>query len=148
MTQLPRLRHRILLALLASIVALSALTISACGSSGSPAASGSASPVKTAIVKVMPRDAAVEPPWNGRFVQVNIRVAQAGAMDPADWHVWVNGKEPKLEKGPSILPFSSTGAVVAFQFQTPYIDLGTYDFKVAYTPKAGQGARTFWTYKW
>lgn len=60
----------------------------------------------------------------------------------------VNGKEPKLEKAANILPFSSTQAVVAFMFQTPYVDLGTYDFKVTYAPKEGKRVQLAWQYKW
>lgn len=136
-----------LAAVLIAAALAAAATLAACGSSAS-SSDASPSPVKTAIVKVLPRDASVEPPWNGRFVQVNVRVPDASAMDPADWHVTVNGKQPELDRAPSILPFSSSEATVAFMFRTPYTDTGAYRFRVAYTPKDGQKAEQAWEYTW
>ena len=47
---------------------------------GGDAGQASPAPVKSEITKWMPKDASSEPPWNGRFVQVNVRVAKPGAM--------------------------------------------------------------------
>lgn len=145
----PRVATRSPLAALAVLVAaLATLGLTACGSSDSTSSQASASPVTTAIVKLLPRDASVEPPWNGRFVQVNVRATAPGKMDPADWRVFVNGKEPELEKAPSILPYAPTEAVVAFMFQAPYGDSGTYEFRVVYAPKGGPKVQKSWEYKW
>jgi hypothetical protein len=132
----------------ATALMLAASVIAGCGSAGSPSVGASASPVKTAIIKLLPRDASVEPPWNGRFVQVNVRVARPDKMDPADWRVLVNGKEPELDTAPSILPYSSTEAVVAFLFQAPYGDLGGYEFRVVYAPKDGPKVQKTWKFTW
>ena len=136
----------VLLALLAATLA--ALGLAACGSSDSASSQASAGPVKTTIIKLLPRDASAEPPWNGRFVQVNVRAAQPGKMDPGDWRVFVNGKEPELENAPSILAYSPSEAIVAFMFRAPYGDLGTYEFRVVYTPKGGPKVEKSWEYKW
>ena len=93
-----------LVALAAAVVLLAALSLAACGSSGSSTADSTAAPVKTSITAGAPKDASSEPPWNGRFVQVNVTTAKPAAMRPEDWHVSVNGKEPELDKGASILP--------------------------------------------
>jgi hypothetical protein len=130
-----------------TLVVVALLLTAGCGSSD-PEQTASAAPVKTAITKVMPRDASAEPPWNGRFAQVNVRVAKPGAMDPGDWRVFVNGKEPELERAPSILPYAASEAVVAFMFKAPYGDLGTYEFRVVYAPKGAQKVQQSWEYKW
>jgi hypothetical protein len=127
---------------------LATIVLGACGSSDSASTQASAAPVKTAIIKLLPRDASAEPPWNGRFVQVNVRANQPGKMDPADWRVFVNGKEPELENAPSILPYSASEAIVAFMFQAPYGDPGTYAFRVVYAPKGGPKVQKSWEYKW
>ena len=117
-------------------------------SSDSSSTQASASPVKTAIIKLLPRDASAEPPWDGRFVQVNVRVAEPGKMDPGDWSVFVNGEEPELQQQPSILAYSADEAIVAFLFQTPYGDHGAYEFLVVYTPKGGSRVQKSWEYQW
>ena len=143
-----RIRTRGRLVLAAVLIAASMLGVAACGSSDGDAGQASPGPVKSKITKWMPKDASSEPPWNGRFVQVNVRVAKPGGMDPGDWRVFVNGKEPELEKAPSILPFSPSEATVAFVFSSPYGDLGTYEFRVVYAPKGGQKVQQSWEYKW
>jgi hypothetical protein len=139
---------RLLLGALIAVVILGMLgTLPACGSSGSRSEDVGAAPVKTAITEVLPRDAAAEPPWNGRFVQVNVRTQKPGAMDPGDWRVFVNGKEPELDKAPSVLPYAPHGAVVAFVFRTPYGDAGTFEFRVVYAPKGAKEAERSWDYE-
>ena len=39
-------------------------------------------------------------------------------------------------------------ATVEFVFRTQYTDLGTYKFRVAYTPKDGPKVERAWDYKW
>ena len=141
-----RLTRFALAVTLALVAALSPLA--ACGSSGSSAADATAAPVKTSITSGVPKDASSEPPWNGRFVQVNVTTAKPGAMSPDDWSVTVNGKEPELDKPVSILAYSPHGATVEFVFRTPYTDLGTYKFRVTYTPKDGPKVERSWDYKW
>ena len=136
------------LALVAALALLMALSLAACGSSGSAAADASAAAVKTTMTAGVPKDASSEPPWNGRFVQVNVTTGKPGAMRPGDWHVSVNGKQPELDKPASILPYSPHGAMVAFVFRTPYTDLGTYEFRVVYAPKGGPRVERAWDYKW
>jgi len=139
---------RLVLASLAAVLTVAALLgVAACGSSDD-AGQASPSPVKSEITRWMPKDALSEPPWNGRFVQVNVRVAKPGAMEPGDWRVLVNGKEPELEKEPSILPFSPSEATVAFVFSAPFGDLGTYEFRVVYAPKGGLKVQKSWEYRW
>jgi hypothetical protein len=132
----------------ATLALVAALSLAACGSSGSSKADASAAPVKTAITAGVPKDASSEPPWNGRFVQVNVSTAKPGAMRPEDWHVSVNGKEPELDKPASIQPYSPHCALVAFVFRTPYTELGTYKFQVVYAPKGGAKVERAWNYKW
>ena len=143
-------RHALVatLALLAALSLGAALSLVACGSSGSSTADSSAASVKTTMTAGVPKDASSEPPWNGRFVQVNVTTAKPGAMRAQDWHVSVNGKEPELDKPASILPYSPHGAMVAFVFRAPYTDLGTYKFDVAYAPKDGPKVERSWDYKW
>jgi hypothetical protein len=136
------------LALAVTLALLAALSLAACGSSGSSASDSTAAPVKTSITAGVPKDASSEPPWNGRFVQVNVTTARPAAMRPEDWHVSVNGKEPELDKGASILPYAPHGAMVAFVFRAPYTDLGTYKFRVVYAPKDGPKVERSWEYKW
>jgi hypothetical protein len=135
-------------ALCLAALSLAALSLAACGSSGSSKADASAAAVNTTITAGVPKDESSEPPWNGRFVQVNVTSAKPGAMSPGDWHVTVNGKEPELDKPASILPYSPHGAMVAFVFRAPYTDLGTYRFRVTYTPKDGPKVERSWDYKW
>lgn len=145
----PQVMVRLVLAgLAAAATAGLALALCGCGSSGASPPAPSTAPVKTAIVKLLPRDASAEPPWNGRFVQVNVRTAEPAAMDPGDWRVFVNGRQPELEKPPSILPFSATAAVVAFSFEVPYGDPGTYAFRVVYEPAGGPKVQQAWEYAW
>ena len=128
------------------IAVFAALVLAGCGSSEPAAGDAAATAVKTAIIKLLPRDASAEPPWNGRFVQVNVRVADPGKMDPGDWRVFVNGKEPELEKAPSVLPYSQTEAIVAFMFQAPYGDPGAYEFRVTYAPEGEPKVQKSWEY--
>jgi hypothetical protein len=137
-----------LAALAAALAVVAAFSLAACGSSGSSSAGSTAAAVKTTIIAGIPKDASSEPPWNGRFVQVDVTTAKPGAMRPGDWHVSVNGKAPELDKPASILPYSPHGAMVAFVFRIPYTDLGTYRFDVAYTPKVGPRVERSWAYKW
>jgi hypothetical protein len=137
-----------LLGMLIAVVTLGMLgALPACGASGSGSEDVGAAPVKTAITEVLPRDSAAEPPWNGRFVQVNVRAQKPGAMAPGDWRVFVNGKEPELDKAPSVLPYAPHEAVVAFVFQTAYGDIGTFEFRVVYAPKGGKKAERSWDYE-
>jgi hypothetical protein len=141
--------HRLMLVALATAILLPVtLSFTACGSSNSPSSDSSAAPIKTSITAGVPKDASSEPPWNGRFVQVNVTTARPGAMRPEDWHVTVNGKEPELDKPASILPYSPHGAMVAFSFTTPYTDLGTYSFHVSYAPGDAPEVERSWDYKW
>jgi hypothetical protein len=145
-----RLTHislAVTLALVASL-ALAALALTACSSSGSSTSDATAAPIKARITAGVPKDASSEPPWNGRFVQVNVSTADPGAMRPEDWHVTVNGKDPELDQPASILPYAPHGAMVAFAFRTPYTDTGTYAFRVTYTPKGGPSLERSWDYKW
>lgn len=140
---------RLVLASLAAVLTMAALlSVAGCGSSTGDAGQASPAPVKSAITKWMPKDASSEPPWNGRFVQVNVRVSDPGKMDPDDWRVFVNDNEPELEKAPSILPFSPSEATVAFVFSAPYGDLGAYEFRVVYAPGSGKKVERSWEYKW
>jgi hypothetical protein len=146
--RLKRLTVLATLALIAALALVAAFSLVACGSSGSSTADSSAAPVKTTMTAGVPKDASSEPPWNGRFVQVNVTTAKPGAMRAQDWHVSVNGKEPELDKPASILPYSPHGAMVAFVFRTPYTDLGTYRFRVVYAPQDGPKVERAWDYKW
>lgn len=137
---------RTALALLVAATAVHGLA--ACGSTGPSSPQASATPVATRIVGWLPKDAAAEPPWNGRFVQVDVRVAEPARMDPADWRVFVNGQEPDLDKEPSILPYSPTEATVAFVFKEPYGELGTYELRVVYAPEDGEKVLRSWQFVW
>jgi maltose-binding protein MalE len=134
--------------LLAALALLAACALAACGSSGSPSADSSAAAVKTAITAWMPKDASSEPPWNGRFVQVDVTTAEPDAMRAEDWRIFVNGNEPKLDKPASILPYAPHAATVAFVFRAPYGDAGTYAFRVVYAPKDGAKVERAWEYEW
>ncbi len=122
--------------------------MAACESSGSAVADSTSAPLRTSIIAGVPKDAASEPPWNGRFVQVNVATAKPGTMKAEDWHVTVNGKEPELDKPASILRYSPHGATVAFVFRAPYTDVGTHRFSVVYTPKGGPKVKRSWDYRW
>jgi hypothetical protein len=121
--------------------------LAACGSSGSVGAPA-ASPKKVAITAVLPMDAASEPPWNGRFVQVTVSAPQPAAMAAQDWKAYVNGKKQPLAGAPSILPFAPGAATVGFVFQAPFGDLGEYTFKVVYAPAGGPKVERSWRYQW
>ena len=121
-----RIRTRGRLVLAAVLIAASMLGVAACGSSDGDAGQASPGPVKSKITKWMPKDASSEPPWNGRFVQVNVRVAKPGGMDPGDWRVFVNGKEPELEKAPASCR-SRPARRPSPSCSLPYGDLGTYE---------------------
>ena len=133
------------LAALAVVVAASALA--ACGSSDPPPDSA-ASPRKVAITAVLPKDAASEPPWNGRYVQVTVSAPKPAAMAAQDWKVYVNGKKQPLASAPNILTFAPGAATVGFVFQEPFGDLGEYAFKVVYAPASGPKVERSWRYQW
>ena len=137
-------------ALLAALVALvGAIALSSCDSSGATA-SGTASPgARTvAIAGVLPRDAATEPPWNGRFVQVTVRAPSPQKLAASDWSVYVDGKEQRLASPPNILPYAPDAATVAFVFATPFTDFVDYRFRVMYAPEGGRKVERSWLYKW
>jgi hypothetical protein len=138
--------HPTRVALAVALVLIAALALSACGSPGPSDADSTATPIRTSITSGIPQSASSEPPWNGRFVQVDVTTARPGAMRPEDWHVSVNGKRPELDKPASILPYSPHGAMVAFVFRTPYPDLGTYTFHVTYSPKDAPQVERSWDY--
>jgi hypothetical protein len=136
-----------ILALLAALAGASALA--ACGSSGATAPGDSpAGAVTVAITGALPKDARTEPPWNGRFVQVTVRTASPAAMAARDWSVFVNGSKQPLARPPDILPYAADAATVAFLFRAPYGDLGTYRFRVVYSPPGGPKAERAWRYDW
>lgn len=140
-------RARLSVLFIAALALLVACALAACGSD-SPSPDSSAAVVKTAITAWMPKDAASEPPWNGRFVQVDVTTAKPGALRAEDWRVFVNGEEPELDKPASILPYAPHAATVAFVFRAPYGDLGTYEFRVVYAPKGGARVERTWEYEW
>ena len=125
-----------------------AISLAACGSAGSPVADPSAAAARTAITAGVPKDESSEPPWNGRFVQVDVTAARPGQMRASDWHVFVDGKAPQLEKPATILPYAPHAALVAFVFRAPYTELGTYRFRVVYAPEGGPRVERSWDYKW
>lgn len=139
---------RAALAAAVAALVLIALTLTACGSPGSSSAGASAAAVKTTITGGVPKDASSEPPWNGRFVQVDVTADEPGAMRSSDWHVFVNGQEPKLEKPASILVYAPHAAIVAFVFRAPYTNLGKYRFRVVYAPRNGSKVERAWDYAW
>ena len=136
--------------LLAALVALaSAVALSACGSSGATASGASSPGAKpVAITAVLPQDAATEPPWNGRFVQVTVRAPSPQKLMAKDWSVFVNGKEQRLVSPPNILPYAPDAATVAFVFTTPFTDFVDYRFRVVHAPEGGRKVERSWLYKW
>jgi hypothetical protein len=150
----PQHRHRrslapaILVAVAAVVTLVAASCLAACGSSASPSPTGAATAVRTAITAGVPKDESAEPPWNGRYVQVGVTAPTPGAMRPTDWRVFVNGKEPELDKPANILPYAPHAATVAFVFRTPYTDLGTYALRVVYAPQGAPRVERSWDYKW
>jgi hypothetical protein len=128
-------------------VVLATLALPACGS-GSAEPGESAAPIETTITAVLPEDASSEPPWNGRFVQVDVTTAKPDALRAEDWRVFVNGEQPELDKPASILPYAPHAATVAFIFRAPYGDLGTYEFRVVYAPEGGVEVERAWQYQW
>ena len=141
-------RARLSVLLLAALALLAACALAACGSSDSPSPDSSTAAVKTTVTAWMPKDASSEPPWNGRFVQVDVTTAKPDALRAEDWRVFVNGEEPELDKPASILPYAPHAATVAFVFRAPYDDLGTYEFRVVYAPKGGARVERTWEYEW
>jgi hypothetical protein len=134
--------------LLPALVALAG-ALAACGSSGTAASDGpSARATGVAITAVLPKDAASEPPWNGRFVQATVRAPSPAAMAADDWSVSVNGEKQELEKPPDINLFASDAATVVFIFKAPFGDLGAYRFRVAYSPPGGPKVVRSWRYEW
>jgi hypothetical protein len=126
-----------------------ALALAACGSSGSAASGAWPGGAKTvAITGGLPKDAATEPPWNGRFVQVDVRAPSPAKLAPEDWSVSVNGKRQPLARPPDIHPYAADAATVVFIFAAPYGDLGKYRFRVAYKPAGGSNVVRSWRYDW
>ena len=136
--------------LLAALVALvGAVALSACGSSGAVAPEASPPGVRSvAITAVLPQDAATEPPWNGRFVQVTVRAPSPQRLVANDWSVFVDGKKQRLADPPNILPYAPDAATVAFVFTAPFTDLVDYRFRVVYAPDGGRTVERSWLYKW
>ena len=135
--------------LLAALVALVAgVALSACSSGAT--ASGTASPgARTvAIAAVLPQDAATEPPWNGRFVQVTVHAPSPQKLAASGWSVFVDGKRQRLVSPPNILPYAPDAATVAFVFATPFTDFVAYRFRVVYAPDGGRKVERSWLYKW
>jgi maltose-binding protein MalE len=139
---------RVSVLLLAALALLAACALAACSSSDSPSPDSSEAAVKTTVTAWMPKDASSEPPWNGRFVQVDVTTARPDALRAEDWRVFVNGEEPELDKPASILPYAPHAATVAFVFRAPYGDLGTYEFRVVYAPEGGARVERSWQYQW
>ena len=136
--------------LLAALVALAgAVALCACASSGTTASGASSPGARTvAITAVLPRDAATEPPWNGRFVQVTVRAPSPQKLAASDWSVFVNGKKQRLAGPPNILPYAPAAAIVGFVFATPFTDFVDYKFRVVYAPDGGRKVERSWLYKW
>lgn len=134
----------------AALAALaSAFALAACGASGTtPSVSPTAGARAVTITGVLPLEAAVEPPWNGRFIQITIRAPEPGTMDERDWSVFVNGKEQPLAKPPAVLPYAADAATVVFVLREPFGDLGDYRFRVVYAPPDGAGVVRAWDYDW
>ena len=139
-------RVALLLAALAALVG--ALALTACGTSGTTASVASPGARAVTITAGLPKDAATEPPWNGRFVQVTVSAPSPEKMAASDWHVFVNGKEQPLAGAPNILPYAPGAATVAFVFATPFTDFVDYRFRVEYAPRGGTKVRLSWPYKW
>ena len=143
---------RCIAVLLGVLVALAgAATLAACGSSGTTASGASPTGARTVVITAgLPRDAATEPPWNGRFVQATVRAPNSTALAAADWSVFVNGKEQELEKPADINAFAPRrrdrgahppGAVRA--------EIGKkYRFRVVYSPPKGPPVKRSWDYDW
>jgi hypothetical protein len=139
-------RVALLLAALAALAA--AVALAACGTSGTTASGGSPSARPVTITASLPKNAAKEPPWNGRFAQVTVSGPSPEKMAASDWHVFVDGKERPLASTPNILPFASSAAVVAFVFATPFTDFVDYQFRVEYAPQGGTKVERSWLYHW
>ena len=106
-----RLESPISLGLLLLLVAALAgpSQLSACASSGTTASSdASAGAEAVTITAALPKDAAAEPPWNGRFVQVSVSGPSPEKMAASDWSVFVERQEAALAKPPDILPSRPT----------------------------------------
>jgi len=135
--------------LLAGLAALAgAVALTACGTSDTAASGASPGAKPVTITAGLPRDAATEPPWNGRFVQVNVSAPSPEKMSASDWHVFVNRKERPLASTPNILPYAPGAATVAFVFATPFTDFVDYRFRVVYAPEGGKKVERSWLYKW
>jgi hypothetical protein len=138
------------LSLLLTLVGLTGVVaLAACASSGTAASSeASARAEAVTITTGLPRDAAAEPPWNGRFVQVYVSGPSPEKMAASDWSVLVNGKKQPLARPPDILPYAPDAATVAFVFVEPFGDSGDYRFRVVYSPADGPKVARSWLYKW
>ena len=140
--------RRVALLIAALAVLSAAVALTACGTSGTTASEASPGAKAVTITAGLPKDAATEPPWNGRFVQVTVRAPSPEKMAAGDWHVFVNGKERSLASPPNILPYASGTATVAFVFAAPFTDFVDYRFRVAYAPQGGKKVERSWLYKW
>jgi hypothetical protein len=137
------------LGLLLLVTLAAALALAACGSSGTAASGASPGAAKTvAITGGLPKDASTEPPWNGRFVQVDVRAPSPEKLAPDDWSVSVDGKKQQLAQSPDIHPYAADAATVVFIFAAPYGDLGEYRFRVVYAPAGGPKVVRSWRYDW
>ncbi len=140
--------RRIGLLLVVLILGAGQLALAACGSSGTTESASSPGTKTLAITAVLPKDAATEPPWNGRFVQVTVHAPSPEKLAAGDWSVFVDGKERALASPPNILPFAPDAAMVAFVFREPFVDLRGYRFRVVYSPKGGPKVDRSWRYDW
>jgi hypothetical protein len=136
--------------LLAVLVAgTAAAGLCACGSASRDAsASASAGSGTVEIAGVLPKDAGSEPPWNGRFVQVDASGSSLAAMAAGDWSVYVDGKKQALAKPPDVRPYAADTATVVFIFRDGFTDLRDYDFRVVYAPPGGPKVKRSWRYVW
>ena len=111
-------RIGLLLVLFAALAG--AVALAACGSSGTAAQGGPSPGAETvSITGGLPQDAATEPPWNGRFVQVIVRAPSPAEMAARDWSVFVNGEKQQLAQPPDIHRYAAGAATVVFIFGAP-----------------------------
>ena len=118
MSRGPDSRIGVLGALLLLAALAGVFVLAGCGSS---APTGTVSPAATAVAITagLPQDAATEPPWNGRFIQVTVRAPKPSAISASDWSVFVNGEKQALEKPVDIHPYDADAAIVVFVLQAP-----------------------------
>lgn len=135
--------------LLALALPAGASALAACGSSGTTDAGASPAVKTVTITAGLPQDAATEPPWNGRFVQVAVRAPKLAAMSASDWSVFVNGEKQALEKPADIHPYEADAATVVFVLKAPFGDIGKkYRFRVVYSSPNGPKVKRSWDFDW